>query len=52
VYVGRFSGESAPIHFPGAPFLCAMLLSVGCLLLFRRTLNNNASQLAANERQG
>ena len=49
---GRFSGESAPIHFPGAPFLCAMLLSVGCLLLFRRTLNNNASQLAANERQG
>lgn len=49
---GRFSGESAPADFPAAPFLCALLLSLVCLLIFRPTLNGKAAAAAASGGQG
>ena len=35
---GYFSGPAAPVYFPGAAFLTAAALTVGCALLFVRSL--------------
>jgi len=35
---GYFSGSTARVHFPGAPFLAAALLTAGCAALFARAL--------------
>ena len=35
---GYFSGTAAPVHFPGAAFLTAAALTVGCAALFVRAL--------------
>jgi MFS transporter, DHA1 family, tetracycline resistance protein len=48
---GYFSAPTAPLQFPGAAFVSAALLSVGCAALFtqalRRQAANAAAQLAA-----
>ncbi len=36
---GYFSSDTAPVHFPGAAFLCAAFLSLGGALLFLRTVH-------------
>lgn len=35
---GHFSGQSASVYFPGAPFVLAAVLTLGCAILFVRAL--------------
>jgi DHA1 family tetracycline resistance protein-like MFS transporter len=35
---GYFSGSTARVYFPGAPFLAAALLTAGCAVLFARAM--------------
>jgi DHA1 family tetracycline resistance protein-like MFS transporter len=44
---GYFSGASAVVHFPGAAFLTAAVLTVLCALLFVRALGRTASPASA-----
>ena len=39
---GYFSSDAAPVHLPGAAFLCAAMLAGGSLLLFRRAIAASA----------
>jgi len=44
---GLFSGTAAPLHFPGAPFLAAALLTLGSAALFTRATRLSPSQTSA-----
>jgi DHA1 family tetracycline resistance protein-like MFS transporter len=43
----RFSSPTARVHFPGAPFLAAALLSVGCAALFVHALRMSPATAVA-----
>jgi MFS transporter, DHA1 family, tetracycline resistance protein len=43
----RFSEPAAPLYFPGAAFLSAALLTVGCAMLFLRALRLTPRAIAA-----
>jgi DHA1 family tetracycline resistance protein-like MFS transporter len=45
----RFSDPAAAAYFPGAAFLAAAALTVGCALLFLRALRLTPRPLAAHE---
>jgi MFS transporter, DHA1 family, tetracycline resistance protein len=47
-----FTGNSAPIYFPGAPFLAGVLLIGASLLLAVRTLSSHHPHIPATEREG
>jgi DHA1 family tetracycline resistance protein-like MFS transporter len=48
---GRFSAETAPIHFPGAAFLCAaLLMSISGALLVRAVRQGAAHDLSRDAR--
>ncbi|HZP13142.1 MAG TPA: TCR/Tet family MFS transporter [Nevskiaceae bacterium] len=47
--LGYFSMPQAPVHFPGAPFLCAALLTFGSLVLCLRAAPRAESIDAASE---
>ena len=44
---GYFSASDAPLQFPGAAFLSAAVLTVGCATLFMRALRRQAAHAAA-----
>ena len=44
----RFSGASAPVHFPGAPFVTAAVLTVACAVLFLHALRLSPSGVVAH----
>ena len=44
---GYFSAPDAPLQFPGAAFLSAAVLTVGCAALFTRALRLQAAHAAA-----
>ena len=44
---GYFSGPGAIVHFPGAAFLTAALLTAGCAALFIRALRSPGANAAA-----
>ena len=46
------SSKRAPIHFPGAPFLVAGLLTFACLLRFGQVVRTAAVGEAAPEALG
>jgi DHA1 family tetracycline resistance protein-like MFS transporter len=44
---GYFSSDTAPVHFPGAAFLCATLLSFGAAALFLRAVRRMQAAMPA-----
>lgn len=44
---GFFSSQAAPVYFPGAPFLAAGLLTLGCLVVFARVHAGSAAAAAS-----
>ncbi len=44
---GHFSRSTAEVYFPGAPFVLAALLTLGCALLFHRALRVRAGAAPA-----
>jgi len=44
---GYFSGPRAPVHFPGAAFLSAAVLTAACALLFIKALRRHPGGIAA-----
>ncbi len=44
---GYFSGPRAPLHFPGAAFLTAAVLTAACALLFVKALRRHPGGIAA-----
>lgn len=45
---GYFSADQAPLHLPGAAFICASLLALGGALLFLRAIRPAAAPSAAD----
>ena len=45
----RFSGPTAAVYFPGAAFLAAALLTVGCAVLFLQALRLTPPAIAATQ---
>ncbi|MGH7419954.1 MAG: TCR/Tet family MFS transporter, partial [Candidatus Rokuibacteriota bacterium] len=45
--LGYFSAPQAPVHAPGAAFLASAILTIGCILLFARTVRAHGTGAAA-----